>query len=176
MEEWTDIVIYGEEVARKYQVSNCGKVRNKLTGRILKFGLSHGKRGKEKGVGYRFVGLKDGKKTHYVSVHRLVAIHFLPNPANLPLVHHKDENRLNNNVSNLEFCDKSYNHSHSVNNKSRKKEAEVPVLHYCTQFACVTRYKSIKEAASETGISKKDIESFCKSKKLPLDGSIWEFE
>ncbi len=174
MEIWKDIEIYGEKIARKYQVSNYGNVRNKMTGRVLKFGLSHGKKGKEDGIGYRFVGLTDGEKRYFPQVHRLVAIHFLPNPKNLPLVHHKDENRLNNNVTNLEFCDKSYNYVHSVKNKSRKT-TQVPVLHYSTQFAFVIRYNTIEEAAYETGIGINDIECYCKTKKTPADGSIWEF-
>ena len=47
-------------------------------------------------------------------VHRLVAIAFLPNPDHLPQVNHKDENSLNNNVSNLEWCDARYNISYGT--------------------------------------------------------------
>ena len=59
--------------------------------------------------GYYVVNLIKDKKLEHVLVHRLVAEHFIDNPANLPLVNHKDENKLNNDVTNLEWCDRSYN-------------------------------------------------------------------
>jgi hypothetical protein len=46
---------------------------------------------------------KDGKAKPF-RVHRLVAVAFIPNPDNLPIINHKDENKLNNNADNLEWC------------------------------------------------------------------------
>lgn len=67
--------------------------------------------------GYKRVGLyKNGKYKPY-NVHRLVAITFIPNPTNLPVVNHKDEDKTNNNVNNLEWCTYEYN-----NNYGTKKE------------------------------------------------------
>ena len=54
---------------------------------------------------------KDGVRKQFL-VHRLVALAFLPNPNNLPEVNHKDENKKNNHVSNLEWCDRNYNMSY----------------------------------------------------------------
>lgn len=51
---------------------------------------------------------KNGEQRRY-SVHRLVAETFIENPNNLPEVNHKDENKLNNSVENLEWCDRVYN-------------------------------------------------------------------
>ena len=62
---------------------------------------------------YRVSLRKDGKY-YNKSIHRLVAEAFLPNPDNLPCVNHKDENKLNNCVDNLEWCTKSYNHSYGT--------------------------------------------------------------
>lgn len=87
-----------------YLVYNDGSIFSKKTGRFLK--------GKIDSVGYRVYGLAIGdvlssvsnkKKSKMVYAHRLVATLFLDNPNNLPYVHHKDENKLNNNVSNLEW-------------------------------------------------------------------------
>ena len=59
--------------------------------------------------GYRIVNLIKDKKPRKFLVHRVVAEHFVDNPNNLPFVNHKDENKLNNISSNLEWCDRSYN-------------------------------------------------------------------
>ena len=59
--------------------------------------------------GYRIVNLIKDKNLQKFLVHRLVAEHFVDNPSNLQFVNHKDENKLNNDWSNLEWCDRSYN-------------------------------------------------------------------
>ena len=52
--------------------------------------------------GYKKIRLFDGTKKKDITIHRLVAMAFIPNPDNLPMVNHKDENKINNNVDNLE--------------------------------------------------------------------------
>lgn len=59
--------------------------------------------------GYKSVSMQVGDKVIRRNVHRLVAIAFIPNPQNLPEINHIDENGLNNNISNLEWCDRRYN-------------------------------------------------------------------
>lgn len=63
-------------------------------------------------VGYKFVMLGDGKKMKVHLVHRLVAEAYIPNPHNLPEVNHIDEDKLNNDVSNLEWCTVEYNRNY----------------------------------------------------------------
>ena len=104
IEEWKDIVIEKNGVVynytNKYQVSNFGRVR------ALNFhrsGYSKLLKLRNTSDGYLQVGLrKDGKQTMF-RVHRLVANAFIENPNNLPVVNHKDENKQNNNVDNLEW-------------------------------------------------------------------------
>lgn len=109
-EVWKDI----EGYEGLYQVSNLGRVRSlnyNHTGEIklLKQDISHN--------GYKRAMLyKDGKMKRYL-VHRLVAMTFISNPDDLPIVNHKDENKTNNNVNNLEWCTYKYN-----NNYGTKKE------------------------------------------------------
>lgn len=89
-----------------YQVSNMGRVKNIKTGHILKPFL----RGSRENNKYYSVELKG--KAYFI--HRLVAKAFLPNPDNLPQVNHKDENKLNNEITNLEYCTQSENRRYSI--------------------------------------------------------------
>lgn len=93
VEQWKDF--------NKYKVSNYGNVVNSKTGRPIKPHLND--------MGYPRVALYiDGKVKNY-KIARLVAELFIPNPDNLPEVNHKDENKLNSHVDNLEWCDRHYN-------------------------------------------------------------------
>lgn len=113
MEEiWKDIKHY-EGI---YQVSNKGNIM--FLGKKAPIRNQYGATGfrtvpskqlKPSGNRYLKVALyKNGVKTYY-SVHRLVAEAFLPNPEGKPQVNHIDENKLNNNVENLEWCTSRYN-------------------------------------------------------------------
>lgn len=80
-----------------------------------------------KSNGYLTVSASIGYGTRNVLVHRLVALAFIPNPMNYPYVNHKDGNKENNNVSNLEWCTQAQNIRHSIDNglriyKSKKNE------------------------------------------------------
>jgi len=90
---------------RQYEVSNLGNVRNSRN-RIMKTYTVNS--------GYQCLKFSvNTKRTHHL-VHRLVAEEFIPNPDNLPEVNHIDENKYNNNVSNLEWVTSSANKQHSM--------------------------------------------------------------
>ena len=110
MEEWKSIPGY----EGLYEVSNLGRVRS--LDRYIKY--SNGQIRLHKGRilnpskdtnGYLKVLLKCNTKCKTITVHRLVALTFLPNPDNLPCVNHKDEDKTNNRVENLEWCTQQYN-------------------------------------------------------------------
>ena len=64
---------------------------------------------------------KDGKSKTY-EIHRLVAMAYLPNPENLSEINHKDENKTNNCLQNLEWCDRSYNINYGTRTEKTKKQ------------------------------------------------------
>lgn len=112
METWKSIAGY----ERLYEVSDKGLVRSLKCGK--KKILSPGQNGR----GYLYVQLcKDGIRKN-MFVHRLVASAFIPNPLNLETVNHKNEDKHNNNVSNLEWMSRTDNIAYS-----RPQLAERPV-------------------------------------------------
>jgi len=89
----------------KYLVTESGEVINSRTGRVLKFDINS--------CGYRRVTLSQDSKVERFFVHRLVALHYLPNPSKSGVVNHKNGNKLDNNMENLEWCTPSENRLHA---------------------------------------------------------------
>lgn len=126
-EQWRDVVGY----EGLYQVGNLGRVKSlkrrdkqnrKLPNIIKKLIISNGY--PVVGLSKTCVGKTQEKKSH--KVHRLVAIAFLPNLNNLPIVNHKDCNRNNNAVENLEWVSFRENIDHAVKNKRYGKPRVKP--------------------------------------------------
>jgi hypothetical protein len=86
-----------------YEISSLGRVRNTKTSRMLKL---------TKKGGYIYAGLSANSKGKSIPVHRLVALAFIENPENKPQVNHKDKNRSNNSVENLEWTTALENNLH----------------------------------------------------------------
>ncbi len=143
-----------------YEVSESGEIRNS-SGKILSPNKMHN--------GYMRIRLcMNGiHKTH--GVHRLVASAFIPNPNNYPQVNHKDENRLNNHYSNLEWCTNQYNnnygnHSHniSVSNGHKVKCVELD-----------RTFHSMHEAERELKVCRVCIAKCLKGKQSMAGGYHW---
>ena len=108
MEElWLPIIGY----EGLYDVSNLGRIRNSRTNKILRLGKHR--------QGYKLVSLYKNKKEKTFLAHRLVAMAFIENPHSFLEINHIDENKENNNVSNLEWCDRVYNANYGTGNKRR---------------------------------------------------------
>ena len=119
---WKDIKGY----EGYYQVSNTGFIRSVDRWITYKNGSKHFLKGEPlKGRpdrdGYLIIGLAKEGKQRYIGIHRLVAEAFIPNPNNLPQVNHKDENKTNNSVWNLEWCTSKYNVNYGTGNSRRSK-------------------------------------------------------
>lgn len=146
-----------------YEVSNLGNVKS----------LNYHRTGQEKLLspafdkdGYLRVLLsKNGDRKHYL-VHRLVAHAFLPNPLNLPEVNHIDKNKLNNNVDNLEWCDRQYNQDYSLAKQ---------VLQYDLSGNYIATWKSTNEIERQLGFSHGHISACCLGKYKTMYGYIWKY-
>lgn len=136
MEVWRKI-----EGFEAYSVSNKGNVRDDNTGLLVKLF----------GKDYTIVSLYDkmSSKKKALLVHRLVAKAFIPNPDNRPCVNHKDEDKQNNNVSNLEWCTQSYNVNYGggIDRMIKNNPQSKPVL------VDNIKFDSIRLAADYIGIS-----------------------
>lgn len=73
----------------------------------------------------RYLGTEDGvHKKKYYHIHRMIAELFIPNPDNLPQVNHIDGNKLNNDITNLEWCTTSHNIQHAFDNNLNQNQGE----------------------------------------------------
>lgn len=108
---YKQVVIDGIETS--YNIYDDGRCFNRNTNKFLV--------GSVKNTGYRMYNLTINGEKKYYSAHRLVAIHFIPNPDNLPVVNHIDGNKLNNNVTNLEWATQSENRQHAYDNNLQAK-------------------------------------------------------
>ena len=125
--------------------------------------------------GYRSVVLtKNGiHKTH--SVHRLVALAFIQNPNSYTQINHKDENKSNNRVENLEWCTHSYNMNYGTLQERKGKANGVPVYQYTKSGDFVKKYPSLKSAAVSNGFQSSPIQNCCCGRSKTSYGFIWKY-
>lgn len=171
-EEWRDI----KGFEGLYQVSNCGRVKSFYKYGWTKTIQSNNGILKQYVVrGYSTISLKKGKGYKHFQVHRLVASAFIQNPNNLPCVNHKDENKLNNHVSNLEWCTYSYNINYGTRNKKAAKALSIPIVQLTLEGNIIAEFNSFKEAEDVTGILKSHICNVCKGIRHHAGGYKWRY-
>lgn len=176
METWKSIVGY----EGLYEISNEGNVRSLFQrSNRWKPGILKPQKDKD---GYLQVKLcKDGKGK-VMKVHRLVAQAFIPNPLNLETVNHKDENKQNNAVSNLEWLSMKDNLNYGTHNQRvaeanvnhPKKSKPVQMSDKSTGELLAT-YPSAHEAKRVTGIAHSSICKCCLGKYKSAGGYIWRY-
>lgn len=179
-EIWRD----AKGLEKYYEVSNMGRVRSKqrITDiqsychivrkpRILKAQYN--------GAYYRVVISIDGKFKQTM-IHRLVAEAFLQNPDNLPEVNHKDEDKSNNCLWNLEWCTRLYNAGYGTKGKRHslfmtKYNGRV-VCQYTKDGNFVATYRTITEASKTTGIHYTAIREVCiRGRQKAAGGYVWRY-
>lgn len=145
-----------------YEVSETGKVRS-VTRIVNSKNCKRIHKGRELKQakdqdGYCKIQLSKGGKVTTRAVHKLVAEAFIPNPDNFPVINHKDENKENNNVKNLEWCTVSYNTNYNMGAYRRANARKKPIL-AISKDGKIRAFHSIKEAAEKLNISHGNISS-----------------
>lgn len=172
MEEiWKDIAGY----EGLYQVSNTGKVRSFIRKselqspwHLIKPHITRG---------YAFIALYTNKvkRSKNFLLHRLVAQAFIPNPNNYPEINHKDENKLNNAVDNLEWCTRSYNMCYGTARFRQGISASAQVEQLTIENIPIAHYCSVPIAAKINGIDASSIHKCCNNKRESAGGYKWRY-
>lgn len=179
MEIWKDIPDY----EGLYQVSTLGRVKslpktyqhnlwNKTV--YLKEKILKGSPDKD---GYLRVGLtKQGIGLKIFKIHRLVCITFLPNPNNLPEVNHKNEDKQDNRLSNLEWCTTEYNINYgSRTTKSSLKKTKKVIKINPENNHIIQEYKSSIEASKDVNKSASWIRNAARRENIKAAGFYWRY-
>lgn len=169
-EVWKDIKDY----EGKYKISNLGRIKSyaqKSNGKITE-GYSDAK-------GYKTIYLYD-KPQHgkWYKIHRLVAMTFIENPNNLPQVNHKDENKANNSVDNLEWCTNYYNSHYGTRAQraglsNRCCETTSKKVYSIDADGNIEYFDSTGEAERQTGIQSANIRRTIRGKTKHAGKRQW---
>lgn len=157
----------GKEIEgyNNYMISNDGQIYS-ISRKILIKPLTED-------LGYKRVLLQKNSKGAKFYIHRLVAIAYIPNPENYDLVNHKDSNKHNNTVENLEWCSASMNMKHNAKVKNQGRR----VIQYNEETGKeIARYDTIKEASEKTGTEKTSIIHCCAKRNKRAGGFVWRYE
>ena len=170
----------------KYSVSTDGRIYSHISNKWLKPGISKS--------GYESVELFSEGIGKRLLVHRLVAGAFIPNPDNKEQVNHKDENKRNNSVQNLEWSTRKENmnygtrlfrqkNSTDYSDKKRKliarkngKAVAKPVLQIDRSGNVIHRFCSIAAAQNALGVKRSHIVECCKGQRKSSIGYLWRYE
>lgn len=153
-----------------YAVTSCGKVWSYKSKKFLKT--------RKQRDGYYLVNLsKNGVSTTY-QLHRLVAQTYLSNGENLPQINHKDGDKSNNCVNNLEYCSASYNQLHKYKLMKERGVEITMTINNSKKVRCIETgiiYSSGKECAQAMGLDPSHISKCCRGKAKSHKGYHFEF-
>lgn len=166
IEIWKDVKGY----KGLYQVSNLGRIKS-----LPRFTTKGGIRKlRSHANGYLYFSAWKNGKVKMLNVHRLVAQAFISNPNNYPQVNHKDEDKTNNEVSNLEWCSAKYNSNYGSGKRWASKQESFPVICFDLQGNELETFESITEAKNQTGAN--NISAVCKGKLKTSGGFKWKYK
>lgn len=160
-----------ENYENLYEVSTLGRIRSLYNYRgkyhILKPRLKKG---------YLQIGLRKHNKRCWYAVHRIVSKAFIPNPNNLPCVNHKNQNKLDNSVSNLEWCTYHYNNVYGDRIQKCIEKTGKPVIKYDMKGTIIERYVSASEAARQNCCDLSQLTKCCRGLIKTVKGFSYTYE
>lgn len=173
-----------------YYVSNYGRIMRLRHFRISKRYNKNGKlytakilKACKNGQGYINTQLRHlDSSFETFKVHRLVAQAFIPNPENKPQINHKDGNKQNNRIDNLEWCTNGENGKHAWENGLRRKNIgvlnkfSIPINQYDLDGNLIKEWYCINDISRELGISHGLITATCQGKQKTSHGFIWKYK
>lgn len=164
-EIWKDIVGY----EGLYQVSNLGRIKSLRFNKekILKPTISS--------KGYLRVDLIKNQKRKTKYIHRIVLENFIPNVNNFPEINHKDENKTNNSVENLEWCTSQYNCHYGTRIKRFSDNKKKKIYQFDLDENFIREWKSAVDIEKEIGLEKSNIRSCCRGEIRKAYGFIWRY-
>ena len=169
-----------------YEIYEDGRIYSYKSNKFLKPFLTN--------TGYLMVHLYSGGKRNRIHVHRLVASAFIPNPKDYPIVNHKDEDKTNNRVSNLEWCTHRHNYLYGTAVERKVKHTDyksdkfkklayaagrkrwVKISQYTIDGHFVAEFSNIKEASKATGICATTIMRTSRGRGKTAGNYIWKRE
>lgn len=178
-EIWKDIKGYED----KYQISNLGRVKSKERyfnnnggkQKVYEKILTQHRQYRKNDNEYLFVNFTIKHKTINKLVHRLVAQAFLEDYDENLQVNHKDGNKTNNNINNLEMMTGSENKLHAYR-VLKRKHIENIVLQFDLQNNLINEYINVCEASRKTKICRTCISDCCNNKLKTAGGYIWKYK
>lgn len=177
IELWKDIQDYNGV----YQISNTGKVKSLKRTIIKKSGILNPisekiRKTHKTTAGYEYVVLSFKNKHKTLLIHRLVAEHFLENPKKLQCINHKDENKSNNYVDNLEWCNYQYNNTYkNIHLRRNLDNIAQKVIQYDLDMNEIKRWNTIIEAANMYNIQSSNIVKCCLHQRNHVSGFKWRY-
>lgn len=160
--EWREVKEYNH-----YEVNQFGQIRHKKRQQILKPRSNSG--------GYQYVNFKiNGKNTNF-AVHRIVANAFIPNPNGYTEINHKDYDKTNNCVDNLEWVTSSQNKQHAFLKEENKNSRGKSVSQFTKDGTFIKTFPSVSAAAAELGCCVAAISNCCLGRTKTSKGFRWSF-
>ena len=168
-----------EDVLPRYWINKEGQITNKETGKTIKWLISR--------HGYYYCHLWANNGNRYIRMHRLLALAFIPNPNNYPLVRHLNDIKTDNRLENLAWGTMSENIKDSIKNGKYNQEAsekarnigrKISSTKCSKKVLCIetnTIFDSTKEAGDWLGVNRAGISGCCRGKYKTIKGYHWKY-
>ena len=168
-----------EDILPRYWINKEGQITNKETGKTIKWLISR--------HGYYYCHLWANNGNRYIRMHRLLALAFIPNPNNYPLVRHLNDIKTDNRLENLAWGTMSENIKDSIKNGKYNQEASEKARNIGRKISntkcskkvlCIetnTIFDNTKEAGDWLGVNRAGISGCCRGKYKTIKGYHWKY-